>query len=1504
MPIPVPVLGPDPPKIPTNHFLCEVGTVTVENMGLGGVTVMLSGMADGQTTTDDSGQYSFTGLRAGTYSVEISSFDTNEVSFSSTSGAATVGVGESKVVSFDGTYLRTAGIQGQVSVDGEGLGGVTVTLVGEGEDRSEVTNSAGQYAFSQLKSGTYQVAITNPDPDDYEFATTSKTATIATGETANVPFEGTLLRTAGIAGRVSVEGMGLDGVTVTLAGAAEATDETANGGQYSFAGLAAGTYVLTISNPDEVAYSFDEANLMRTVVLADDQSAIENFEGTHTRTAQISGKLFIDEAPQDTEYNDGELTIVEALAPLLPTLSEEDRAMVTGLLGTAKVSLRGPDLNTVVPIDIQPDGSFTTGESLMAGTYQLELPVNKEAVAAALEAAGIAFVGGSMVKTVAAGGSETANFPFRITMQTLVTGAVMGVKDERGAKVPKVKLALYARADGTDMLGEGETNEMGMATFHFAREKNTGPAGNDNIVFVKVMEDGLHDDLAVSGNDFVEVAYAPSARLYAADETKEYATLFNTAVAFDFWVKNKEMGRGGDMGLGGWRVQSCMPMAKTDDAEEVVCEGDKAAFADIMMGEGDDAEPVVTNDGEDNMANLGKARYSYAVTDPAMLPAKFYVRVRPVDVDEDGKRTSKQPDMGEMWDPSGVLMHPHTGLDLPPGKDDDPVDLGPIRITFTTQSLTVGVYRETDDQPGFTDYRSDYPGGDHRPRTDGIEVELMYSESGGRLSRYDYMTFDAMGKRTVDASNPMDVPKWSTTAQAGGMVTFKNLPADMDFTVRLRAGSGRTAVGDRDVDAYGDELDDMSKGAFGSEGGALPEVRLCPLTTTSRPDFLGPKSDDCATFAYQWTTGTVNATLTGLRKDVTATLTLDPVTDVHSEGDDKDFKGNKDADDQEYKFSNVQDGVYRLVLTGANVGEKKSGELVVYHDESSSDDEYEGDEENAELSATSVRAMIKGVVGNNRTGSTLSQREAGEGVTVGLYKTKTVAGETVIGAAVTDDDGDAVTETTNQDGEYVFSNLAEKDEYFVKITKCEGCVAYHSINDDDEFVDHGLGTARVYADDDENTPPRWNHEATAVGSVIENATGGGNFVNFALLHMGGTVSGEVWEPFDDVDGHDIEIERCLTYRPAVAADLTAVPPVTEVLEDCDVIDDSFDALDEETDKNGRWGKDELREGFYRITVDPKGRFEVRTGTGQATGTASDGGKVQIVRLDEGPGSDDEALTVNIVNSRLSASTTLASATITADGVDYTVSDQDDPADGLQTDEAITTIPDVLYVTKTVTVVPKGPEGAQFKVTSTSADGPDSNSDRDVNKVSPEKGGATTKFAVSLAAGAAGDNSISVTVIAANGYEEGSSVDIATSIVRTAAQTDNTISTVDARYTAANGTEATENLTGTSTAGVDFTHGSAADSIPHNARGSTYDLDLTLNVGSAWAKVEYRIGDSGSYTVIAIPATDATRATRTANDVPLPAKGASQLIEVRVTAQDGSRPRYYTIVVNRGKTPTS
>ena len=272
-----------------------MGSVTVENMGLGGVTVALSGVSSASTVTDDNGQYAFTGLRQGSYSVEISGFDSDEVGFSNTAAAVTVDVGESKIQSFDGTYLRTAGIQGQVSVEGVGLEGVNVSLRGgpDGADMTTTTDAAGLYSFARLRAGDYAVGISGFDTDEYEFAVTSQNVTVALGETATLPFEGILLRTSGIAGRVSVGGMGIEGVTVTVSaeGMDDVTAMTDATGQYAVSALAAGDYTVTISGYDAVEYSFTDS---QDVTLVMDQTAIVNFEGMSLRTANIAVSVTAD----------------------------------------------------------------------------------------------------------------------------------------------------------------------------------------------------------------------------------------------------------------------------------------------------------------------------------------------------------------------------------------------------------------------------------------------------------------------------------------------------------------------------------------------------------------------------------------------------------------------------------------------------------------------------------------------------------------------------------------------------------------------------------------------------------------------------------------------------------------------------------------------------------------------------------------------------------------------------------------------------------------------------------------------------------------------------------------------------------------------------------------------------------------------------------------------------------------------------------------------------------
>ena len=202
-------------------------------------------------------------------------------------------VGESKVVSFEGTYLRTSAITGQVSVEGNPLGGVTVSMQGRGEDRSVTTNSAGQFTFSELRSGDYAVGISGFDIDQYGFEVTSQTVTVAHGETATVPFAGILLRSATIMGTVMVEGTGIANVLVTIQGNGEEEKATTNAaGQYSVTDLPAGEYSVGISGFDDDEYGFDVTTSTVTVELK--ETTTVPFEGIMLRTAGIEGTVTVE----------------------------------------------------------------------------------------------------------------------------------------------------------------------------------------------------------------------------------------------------------------------------------------------------------------------------------------------------------------------------------------------------------------------------------------------------------------------------------------------------------------------------------------------------------------------------------------------------------------------------------------------------------------------------------------------------------------------------------------------------------------------------------------------------------------------------------------------------------------------------------------------------------------------------------------------------------------------------------------------------------------------------------------------------------------------------------------------------------------------------------------------------------------------------------------------------------------------------------------------------------
>ena len=1254
-----------------------MGTVMVENEGLGGVTVKLSGMSNSETLTDASGQYAFTGLRAGNYTVEISGFDEDDVAFGSTASTAMITVGESKVVSFEGTYLRTAGVTGQVTVENNPLANVTVSLQGRGEEREATTNGAGQFTFSELRSGDYSVGITNPDPDQYGFDVTSQTVTVAHGETASVPFEGIylrtasimgtvtvegtglgevtvtlqgegeeeetstnaagqfsftnlhageysvgisgfdddeygfdvttstvtvalqetatvpfegimlrtagiagtvtveghaipgvtvtvtggpkdeehetmtndagyymvddlhagdyavaisdfdaneyefeattqsvsvglretatvafqgeLLRTAGISGRVSVEGMGLDGIMVTLSGDADMMAETADGGQYAFTGLAEGDYSVAIAGWDTLAYSFamSEADL----AVAQDEAVVQNFEGMHTRTASVSGMLFLDEVNADGMHTEGE--------PALAMSAEMMAALTAAGIPGVPVLLQGPGVNDVRPGFVMPDGSYAF-EGLMAGSYRVLINMTDE-LAAAITHFGFRFSGEltGQVVSVAAAEAATVNFPFRITMQTIVAGAVLGYADSvaHGLPMVGVSLELYPNADdadnGTNMIGMATTDTLGLAVFHFARAMDTGPGGQgtDHLVFLKYTGAAI-PGIVASDNENIEISYPSIARVSQAPTA---VRVLNTVANFQWWVKSNADARDGNEFLEGW-----------------------TATNGVMTDEN----------------GLAMATAPVAVDS---LPMTFEVAVH---------EEAPQPDGGERWTQSDALTHTHTGLEHPVLNTHMANDLGAVYVTWTTQSLMLGVYREVDDEEGFTDYRGPgggAPHGDHRPNAAvgaDMVVELLTRDDRDRLRLYDEWDHDC------DDDGEKEEPTEARDATddfAAGTVTFGCLPADEEFTVRFKPGDDREQLdyGYDEIETFGDDLDfGMSVGAFGAMSGAGPEVRMCSASGVDSSD------DWCATFAYQWNTGMVHGTVSpGNNHEVV----VEPETGQGAIGDEDEI--NKDG---EYSIGGLQDGVYTATATSGDADYElltpaEVEGIVLFHNEACwaatnpdpatgdemptdcADDEVDvGENDDGETTYSYRNAheedWTAGRLGLSIAGYVANDGQDGEELDGLLRGDESMAGITM---TLLTSNGKTSLATTDTDarGFYSFDDLAA-GSYLVSAGTASNAVAIvnisrHPVTRAWRFVASQAATAQDYPEfpaEADLPKPFWDRANSVGGSMGQMTTtytvGTGDdaksatLYNFALVYTDGELSGSV----DNLSGSDGSID--------------------------------------------------------------------------------------------------------------------------------------------------------------------------------------------------------------------------------------------------------------------------------------------------------------------------------------------------------------------------------------------
>jgi len=165
-------------------------------------------------------------------------------------------------------------VSGKVTLEGDPLGGVEVTLSGEG---SVTTGSDGAYRFEDVIEETYTVTISG-FPADAEFETSMTVTVSESSPNPTADFAGTYIRTAGVTGMVTVEGVPLSGISVALTGLEPKSTQTDISGSFSFTGLRAGDYTVEISGWDPDKFVFEDPSSSFT--LATGQQMPVNFMGT------------------------------------------------------------------------------------------------------------------------------------------------------------------------------------------------------------------------------------------------------------------------------------------------------------------------------------------------------------------------------------------------------------------------------------------------------------------------------------------------------------------------------------------------------------------------------------------------------------------------------------------------------------------------------------------------------------------------------------------------------------------------------------------------------------------------------------------------------------------------------------------------------------------------------------------------------------------------------------------------------------------------------------------------------------------------------------------------------------------------------------------------------------------------------------------------------------------------------------------------------------------------
>lgn len=273
----------------------------INELGLSGVVIELLDSnlnVYANTTTNSLGQYEFTALPAGSYTLVQTdlagyiSIGSNSINTSiPNSGAAVVNFADQETATISGIVFEDTNGNGVQDITEQGIGGVSVNLSGIG---NATTDNAGLYIFSGIPNNNYTLSVgTVPN----YLASPDQNVSVAAGASANANFA--LVLPGVIYGRLYIDSnqdlssqeseLAVANTQVLITGTGvDRYTFTDSDGYYQFESLSAQAYTVSFTTPSGYIATITTANINLAVGASLKQSFALNYIGV------VSGRVYHD----------------------------------------------------------------------------------------------------------------------------------------------------------------------------------------------------------------------------------------------------------------------------------------------------------------------------------------------------------------------------------------------------------------------------------------------------------------------------------------------------------------------------------------------------------------------------------------------------------------------------------------------------------------------------------------------------------------------------------------------------------------------------------------------------------------------------------------------------------------------------------------------------------------------------------------------------------------------------------------------------------------------------------------------------------------------------------------------------------------------------------------------------------------------------------------------------------------------------------------------------------